>query len=158
MPEATRTSGSRATRTSGSSLRRIGLYMLAVVIVACAALFLIGRHQLGQAGRIRREADIKLGQATVYIASQGIDAALAAQREVSDRNWGSARKDIAKVTEGVRIMEQIAPGQMRSQIRHLKQKAADAEKALADDPDESLRSITDLLQSLQRVKERPLGD
>ena len=149
---------SEASQKPALSVRKVGLYALAAVIVICVALFLIGRYQLQQAGRIRREAKVKLTQATVYIASQASLSALAAQRRVSERNWGSAREDIARVVRGVLVMEQIAPREMEAQVSDVKRNATKAQEAVGASSDESLQSITDLLQSLQAVREQPLAD
>jgi len=147
---------SEGTAKSGSSLRRFAYYLLVVVIVVCVAFFLIGRYQMGKAERIRLDAEVKLTQATVYIADDTMQNALAAQRDVSNRNWGSARQAMASVVEGVSVMEQIAPKDMSSQIADLKRKAINAQTAVAENSNESLGLIADALQVLQKIKERPL--
>lgn len=143
-----------ATRKSRWNLRRIGLYALAVVIVVCVALFLIGRHQLNKAAQIKRETEVKLAQAIRHIAGETMDRASAAQDQAAKSNWHDARTEMGKALDGVRVMEQVAPPQMRSEIEDVERKATEAQQAVAEGSEESVRIITDLLQSLQGIRDR----
>jgi Tfp pilus assembly protein PilN len=146
-----------AGKRSGSKWRRFGYYLLTAVIVVCVVLFLVGRYQLGKATDIRRRAEAQLTQATIYIAGQALQAGLAAQRDVSARNWGSARSDMGRVLDGVQVMEQVAPGSMQSRVRDLKKTVAEAQTAVSESSDDSLARITKVLESLQGIKEKATG-
>jgi hypothetical protein len=147
---------SDAPRRSGLTLRKLGFYALAVLIVVCVAVFLIGRHQIIRAGEIRRATEVKLIEAMGYIAKQTMDYASEAQLQASRRNWDSARQQMDKVTEGVRVLEQVTPPNKQSEIAQLKRKATDAQNQVTDRSDNASAALADLSAALQKITDWPL--
>jgi hypothetical protein len=146
---------SEAPRKWGLTLRKLGFYALAVLIVACAVVFLIGRYQIRRAGEIRRATEVKLIQAMGHIAKQTMDYASDAQVQASRRNWDSARLQVDKVMEGVRVLEQVTPANKQSEIAQLKRTATDAQNKVTERSDDAPDALTELLQAFQKITDWP---
>jgi len=145
--------GRSATRF-GYTVAGVGL-VLAVVLGW--ALMGIGSRRLKEAERVRTAAESQLLIALDFAADAAMERAQQARLSINKNNWGEAQTTLARMTELLTLMEQVAPERKRNEVSQVRQQLEEAQQLAGEKSPNALATLDALATNLDALKQQAGG-